>query len=184
MNKKNPPKNWRNILWREWRNTDDEEYAERLLYLLAHKIPSRWVSALFMMVWGMIWGAIIGSIFVLVTVCFNAIFAGLFQPIFEELNSIKLISAMGLFGGAFGILMTPLLNKRLKWAGLFFRFGMGAIIGLLAFLIGRSIPVAFILGTLAGTFGVSFATQPLNDKTELVTAMLLLKYINSVHFVL
>jgi hypothetical protein len=51
--------NWQNIIWREWRNSEDPDYADRLFDLVADE-PAGWEATATMVLLGMLYGAITG----------------------------------------------------------------------------------------------------------------------------
>jgi hypothetical protein len=165
MDKKDHPKNWRNILWREWRNTDDEEYAERLYHLLAYRISSRWKSAFFLIVLGAAGGALIGFLFGL-----TAIFGTPEVSIISRETTLAIFIVCTIIVGAgLGTFLIPFLNKRFIWSSVFFGLSIGIIIGLVTFFFGRSIPDAIFVGTLISTIGTWIASNSTtSDKKDLV----------------
>ncbi len=59
--------NWQNIIWREWRNCDDEEYARRLFELVVDK-PTEWWTVMISALLGLLYGVLAGC---LLTVLLN-----------------------------------------------------------------------------------------------------------------
>ena len=53
--------NWQNILWREWRNSHDEEYARHLFRLIGTEPISQREQAAILMV-GLFWGGLLGAL--------------------------------------------------------------------------------------------------------------------------
>ncbi|NJN98063.1 MAG: hypothetical protein HC875_30275 [Anaerolineales bacterium] len=102
---------WKNILWREWRNSEDEEYANHLLELLISE-PIDWRVFLFIflldLLFGMIGGLLAGYGTYTRTIIASTTQGGDWAKAFA--TSIVL---GGLIGGSVGLVITLLLRKQL-----------------------------------------------------------------------
>lgn len=129
---------WKNILWREWRNSEDEEYANHLFSLVTSG-PITWKVTLFIISLTTFLGIAAGFLLWLIFL----LRAGLSM---SELRNgswpIKLAVFMlagGGVGSFIGLLARIFLKQQFQWAKLFFRLQVGVFIG-------------FVFGLLRGPF--------------------------------
>lgn len=102
-------KNWPDILWREWCNAEDEEYAHQLFDLLKDTAPD-WTARTLLALMGTLYGILIG--YGLGLMGFN--WEGWFTP-WQFSSSVPALSAW--LGGVTGGLGALLLGQRLSWRG-------------------------------------------------------------------
>jgi hypothetical protein len=143
--------NWRDILWREWRNSEDEEYA-RYLFRLLIKGPISWKTTLFIIVLGtfcgLAGGLLVGSISTFRAVQFGTI------PQEKDWSTtlIIFVGLGGLIGSGIGLVARLLLRHYFRWSELFFISGVGIIFGL-AFWVLSDLLAGAIVGLLASLGG-------------------------------
>ena len=113
MAKSNPPRHWQNIIWREWRNCEDEDYAKYLFDLIANK-PAGWGAIVIMTLLGILFGVIIGAL------------AGLATTNWVVLNQVKMWNLkwpillslawkVGAISGVGGLFIGAVLGRLVPW---------------------------------------------------------------------
>ncbi len=146
---------WRNILWREWRHTEDEEYARHLFDLVADELVGR-EATLVTGVMGALYGGLAGWLINLISSLGQS--AGTSQTSWSGLIWIGV-----LLGGVGGLLVRLLLEQRLSWRAWLARLslhmtpnelgplGLGLLFVLVGGLVGWSVGWLVGLGHVVGT---------------------------------
>jgi len=100
---------WRNIIWREWRNTDDEEYAQQLFELVADE-PVGWGPTVIIILLSI-------AIALLVSLSLTPIIGGIINIVAPDQMWIIFVWFIlaSIIGGLVGILGLSLLGKDFSW---------------------------------------------------------------------
>ncbi len=142
----NPPQNWPNVIWQEWRNCEDEAYAHHLFELVVNE-PTDGRATAVLMLMGALFGAIGGGLLTLLR--------------YPEILTVELI-VLGIIAGVTGGLLVLLelrLARRSLWG--FWLLGLMGVTGgwLLIFLlpgdhlITALLAWAIVLGITIGASG-------------------------------
>jgi RNase P subunit RPR2 len=113
MGKQSLPRKWRCIIWREWRNCQDQEYAEHLFDLVADE-PAGSGSAIAMALLGAFYGILGGLLVGLIAANWDV----WNRPIMWRLLSPALPSFVwrgGAIGSAGGLVAGVIGGRRLSW---------------------------------------------------------------------
>lgn len=104
--------NWRNIIWREWRYTEDKEFAQHLFDLVADE-PVGWrvttILVLLSAAYGTLAGLLIGLLLGLITVSTNA------SILILAITLLACPLIGGVLGGTAGFLVRKLFGQHLSW---------------------------------------------------------------------
>lgn len=104
------PSGWRDVVWREWRNTEDREFAEKLFALVAEE-PAGAFAAVASAAVGFLAGLLFSSLIVLIKLRF------LWAALYADLGAHEGVWGVGgaLLGSSVGILVWR-ISRRLGWA--------------------------------------------------------------------
>jgi hypothetical protein len=112
MSEQDQLRNWRNIIWREWRYTEDKEFAQHLFDLVADE-PVGWrvttILVLLGAAYGTLGGLLIGLLLGLITVSTNA------SILILAITLLACPLIGGVLGGTAGFLVRKLLGRHLSW---------------------------------------------------------------------
>jgi hypothetical protein len=128
MGRQSLPRKWQNIIWREWRNCEDEEYAKHLFDLVADELAGWWAVATLMLL-GVLYGAIGGLLAGLIATNWEV----RTQPEMWELTWPVLLDFTwkgGILGGIVGVLAGTAWGRRLPWRTWLDRFTPVSLVGL------------------------------------------------------
>lgn len=134
---------WQNIIWREWRVCEDEEYAQHLFELVAHETIGWWsVTSLTLL--GAFYGALAGLLVLLISPALAGINPAVFAGVGGLLGAITaLLSGGWLSWQKWLAWLTPASFSKMGRAGwLDNEFWAGMMVGLA----GLSIVVGWFLG--------------------------------------
>ncbi len=110
-----PIKNWQNVIWREWRHCDDEEYAHELFELVADE-PAGWNAAVALVLIGALYFGLMGG---LLTGILATNWDVLDSPEKWRLVWTEILpfvwKGMGIGGAAAGLLAWVWAGRRLAW---------------------------------------------------------------------
>jgi hypothetical protein len=119
---------WSHILWREWRNCDDEDYA-RHLFELVGRGPMGQQGTTLVVALGALGGAVAGLLPGIVSTVSN-------QLILDDLSQVIIWTSLilsplisSLVGGGVGLLVRHFWTKPLPWPELLGRLAIGLVIG-------------------------------------------------------
>lgn len=101
-----PTLNWQDTLWREWRNTPDEEYARHLFELVADA-PAGRVAAVGNLLLGAFYGSLVGLL--------AAVFLWLTAPTQTTQLWLPLVGISAAIGGAIDLLFFKITRANLSW---------------------------------------------------------------------
>lgn len=115
---------WQKIIWREWRNCDDEEYVDHLFNLVADE-PAGWETTATMVFLGAVYGAIAGMLAGLIATNWGMMNWDIWiwkEPEWKELSwtsawaGVRMFVLSGVAIGAAVVLMVRLIfSRRLTW---------------------------------------------------------------------
>ena len=123
-----PPKNWGHIIWREWRNCEDEEYARHLFELVAGESMDQQGNTL-IIVLGALGGAVAGLLLGIVSAVSNRLILDDLSQVIIWVSLILSLLVGSLAGGGVGLLVRHLWTKPLPWPKLLGRLLIGLVIG-------------------------------------------------------
>ncbi len=146
---------WQNVLWREWRNCEDEEYAGHLFKLVADELSLDWRMTTLITLLGTLAGAVGGLLVGFVDMAWVT-----WSKSGQDATSWTVLlictGAGSLVGGIIGVMAPMRLRAYHTWRVLFFRLRVGLAVGLISLLLGG--PIAGLVGGLiAGWASVPIA---------------------------
>ena len=96
---------WHDVIWREWRHTTDEDYAEHLFRLVADA-PVGAIAILMSGLTGIIYGSIIGMLLTLI--------GSLVEPVISSQIMVNIVIGAGL-GSIIGLLIGFVRKRHTSW---------------------------------------------------------------------
>jgi hypothetical protein len=136
---------WADVLWREWRRSEDESYAAHLFDLVAGTALG-WTGTVMIVLFSTLYGLLAGYLLGLVALNLNA---GSGDWVLSGRQPLLLAWLMGIGGGLAGIVISRWLSWRV-WLGLATPEVFGGRIGALA-----RFNAALVAGLIAGFVGLS-----------------------------
>jgi RNase P subunit RPR2 len=107
------PRRWQNVIWREWRNCEDEEYAKHLFDLVADEPAGWWASATIALLgtyYGVIGGLLVGLIATNWEVRSRPEMWRLMWPTLQGF-----VFKVGPVGSIMGLLIRAMQERQLSW---------------------------------------------------------------------
>ena len=103
------PRRWQEVIWRAWRNGDDEEFAAQLFDVVAGE-PAGWQATAGLILWGGLYGASAGLLIYLLVMGMGTAAA---PPVWQDVT-LSLWLGGGL-GSAIALVTQIVLGWRLSW---------------------------------------------------------------------
>jgi hypothetical protein len=120
--------NWPHIIWREWRNCEDEEYARHLFELVSGE-PIGQQGTILIIVLGALCGTGGGVLLGISAAVSNRFILDELNQIIVWVSLILFLIIGSLLGGAVGLLVRRLWTERLPWPELLGRLFIGMAVG-------------------------------------------------------